>query len=478
MNPYPEVRNYIDGQWIKGSSPRSRKIINPSDDSVLGEFYEASEADLDRALAAAQLGFGHWRSVAPIRRAEILSRAAGLLRDRAEDIARLASLEEGQPFEEGKNYIQRAAEVVEWEAAEGRRVYGRIVPSEPGLRMMVLREPIGVVAAFTPWNAPVFTPCRKISSVLAAGCALILKAAEETPASTALVVQAFIDSGVPPGVLNLVYGDPGQISAHLIGSPIVRLATFTGSVQVGKQLAQLAAADMKPSVMELGGHAPAIVCADADIEDAAQKLAAVKYRNAGQACLSPTRFWVAETVYQRFLDAFVSVASGLKIGSAFEPGVSMGPLANSRRLAAMEGLVGDALECGAKLILGGDRIGDRGCFFAPTVLGDVPDGARILSEEPFGPIAVINRYTDLEDVINRANSLRYGLAAYIFTRSAATADLLSRRLECGSVGINHLTVSTTGIPFGGVKDSGYGREGGTEGVESYTIAKSVSHLTV
>jgi len=390
----------------------------------------------------------------------------------------LACLEEGQPFEEGRSYVQRAAEVLEWDAAEGRRVYGRIVPSEPGVRLMVLREPIGVVAAFTPWNAPVFTPCRKIGSALAAGCALIMKAAEEAPASTAAVVQCFIDAGVPPGVLSLVYGDPARISEHLIASPIVRLVTFTGSAAVGKQLAQLAAARMKPTVMELGGHAPVIVCADADFEDAARKLAFVKFRNAGQACLCPTRYWVAEPVYHRFLDVFTAETTRLKVGSAFEAGVSMGPLANARRLDAISALVDDAVAQGARLVLGGHRIGERGCFYAPTVLGEVPASARVMREEPFGPVALVNRFTDLEQVIAQANALPYGLAGYVFTRSATIADQLARRLEVGTVGINHLTVSTSGIPFGGVKDSGYGREGGSEGVESCTIAKTVSHLFV
>lgn len=477
-NNYPELQLYIDGEWTKGTGSRTRPVVNPADGSVLGELPEASADDLDRVLAAAQRGFELWRNVAPIKRAEIINRGAALLRERTDEITRIACLEEGQPFEEGKSYVQRGAEVLEWDAAEGRRVYGRIIPSEPGTRVMATREPIGVVAAFTPWNAPVFTPCRKIGSVLAAGCALIMKAAEEDPASTAAVVQCFIDAGVPPGVLNLVYGDPEQISAHLIASPIVRLVTFTGSVNVGKQLAQQAAREMKPSIMELGGHAPVIVCADANVEDAAQKLAFVKYRNAGQACLCPSRFWIADEVYERFVATFVGHVQKLKVGPGLEPGVTMGPLANARRLAAVQSLVDDAVDCGARIVLGGERIGSCGCFYQPTVLSDVPDSARIWSEEPFGPVAILNRFSDLDGVVNRANSLRYGLAGYVFTRSAATAEMLSKRLQCGTVGINHMTVSTSGVPFGGVKDSGYGREGGIEGVEGYTIVKTVSHLFV
>lgn len=473
---YPDLNLYVDGRWVRGNGESRRAVVNPADDSILGELQYASRNDLDRAIEGAERGFSEWRTVAPAKRADILLTAARILRQRKDEIARLAALEEGQPFEEAKSYVLRAAEIIEWDANEARRLYGRVVPSESGLRMMVLREPIGPVAAFTPWNAPVFTPCRKIGSALGAGCSLIMKGAEETPASTAAVVQCFVEAGLPDGALNLVYGDPGEISSYLIASPTIRLVTFTGSVSVGKRLAEQAARHMKPSVMELGGHAPVIVCEDADAVAAAQKLAYVKYRNAGQACLSPTRFWVHDRVHDAFLDRFVAEVSKIKVGPAFEAGVSMGPVANSRRLAAIEGLVIDAVAHGARVAYGGNRIGNGGCFFEPTVLVDVPDQARIMSEEPFGPVAIINRFNELEPTVSRANGLPYGLAGYVFTRSAATAELLARQLECGTIGINHLTVSTSGIPFGGIKDSGFGREGGIEGIESYTIAKTVSHL--
>ena len=475
---YPEPKLYIDGEWMTGSGSHIRQVVNPVNGEVIGNLREASVADLDRALTAAQKGFEIWRATAPIKRAAILHRAAQLLRERNDDITRLACLEEGQPFEEGKTYVLRGAEVIEWDAAEGRRVYGRIIPSEPGTRVMATREPVGVVAAFTPWNAPVFTPCRKIGSVLAAGCALVMKGAEETPASTAALVQAFVDAGVPPGVINLVYGDPETISSQLIQSPIVRLVTFTGSVSVGKQLARLAGAEMKPCVMELGGHAPVIVCDDANVEDAAEKLAFVKYRNAGQACLCPSRFWLADGVHDRFVALFAEYAQRLKVGPAFDPDTRMGPLANSRRLEVIQSLVDDAVAQGATVHAGGKRIGTKGCFFEPTVLGEVPYSARIHSEEPFGPVAVMNRFTDLDKVVKQANKLPYGLAAYVFTRSMKTADFLATNLQCGTVGINHMTVSTSGVPFGGVKDSGFGREGGIEGVANYTVIKTISQLYV
>ena len=473
---YPEVRLLIDGEWSQASGSGVRSVVCPFNGTELTRFNEASSDDVDRALAAAKKALAEWQAVAPIKRAEIIHRAAQILRDRVDELARLQALELGQPYEEAKSYVLRGAEVVEWDAAEGRRLYGRIIPSEPGTRVMAIREPIGVVAAFTPWNAPVFTPCRKLGSVLAAGCALVMKGAEETPASTAAVVQAFVDAGVPAGVINLLYGDPEEISSRLIASPVVRLVTFTGSARIGKHLAGKAAAVMKPSVMELGGHAPVIVCEDANIEDAAAKLAFVKFRNSGQACLCPSRFWIAEPAYDRFVEAFLGKLEKLKLGDAFDPETTMGPLAGERRLTAMESLVADAKSCGARVLAGGERVGDRGYFFAPTVLADVPKGARVLEDEPFGPIAILNRFDDLDAVIREANSLPYGLAAYVFTRSAATADKLSRQLECGTVGINHLGVSTSGVPFGGVKESGYGREGGVEGVESYTILKTVSHL--
>ena len=475
---YPDIQQLIAGKWVGGSGTSTHKVINPADEKILAEFRDVGTDQLDQALQSAQRGLATWRAVAPIKRAEILHKAAQLLRQRQDEITRLACLEEGQPFEEGKSYVQRGADVIEWDAAEGRRVYGRIIPSEPGTRVLATREPIGVVAAFTPWNAPVFTPCRKLGSVLAAGCSLIMKGAEETPASTAALVQCFLDAGVPGDAINLLYGDPEQISTHLIASPIVRLVTFTGSVAIGKRLASMAAAEMKPSVMELGGHAPVIVCEDANVEDAAQKLAFVKYRNAGQACLCPSRFWIAEPVYDRFVTAFVGHMQKLKVGAGLAAGTTMGPMANGRRLAFITKLIDDAVSCGTKVITGGKRIGNSGYFFEPTVLGDVPDNARILTEEPFGPVAAFKRFADLDAVIAQANALPYGLAAYVFTRSSARAAMLAQRLEVGTVGINHLTVSTSGVPFGGVKNSGYGREGGIEGVEGYTLIKTVSEMFV
>jgi succinate-semialdehyde dehydrogenase/glutarate-semialdehyde dehydrogenase len=353
-----------------------------------------------------------------------------------------------------------------------------VIPGEPGLRHTVLRQPIGVVAAFTPWNFPMSSPARKIAGALSAGCALILKASEETPAGAVHLVRAFADAGLPRGVLNLVFGKPSDISEYLIPRPAVRLVTFTGSVPVGKHLAALAGRHMKPAIMELGGHAPVIVCADADPLAAAAASAKGKSRNAGQVCVSPTRFYVEEAVYDRFTAAFGEQAARIRVGNGLDPESGMGPLANDRRLAAMEAFVADAVQKGARLVSGGNRLGNRGYFYPLTVLADVPDEARAMREEPFGPLALLRPVRDLDEAIEQANALPYGLAAYAFTRAARTVDRLAEEIEAGNLAINHFVASIAETPFGGVKDSGYGREGGIEGLACYTVVKNVSHLVL
>jgi succinate-semialdehyde dehydrogenase/glutarate-semialdehyde dehydrogenase len=473
---YPEIKQFIGGEWIAGTGDTFCVVFNPASGKVIAKYAAAGKADLDRALAASTEGLALWRKYAPAARTDILLRAALLLRERAEEIAPLVTLEQGQTIADARAFITRGAEIIEWDANEGRRLYGRIIPTQPGLRQMVVREPVGVVAAFTPWNAPIFTPCRKIGSTLAAGCSVIIKAAEETPASTMALVRVFQDAGVPPGVINLVYGNPALISEYLIAAPEVRLITFTGSVPIGKHLAQLASARMKPSIMELGGHAPVIVCEDADVALAAQRSCAAKFRNAAQACVAPSRFFIHESVFGQFVEAFIKEVRKVKMGNGLEAGVTMGPLANVRRLGVLQALVDDALTRGANMAYRGPTIESEGYYFAPAVLTNVPADARLLLEEPFGPVVSLAPYGDLDKVIAEANALPFGLAGYIFTRSAAQADKIASALECGTIGINHFTVSTHGVPFGGVKDSGYGREGGLEGVAGYTIEKSISHL--
>ncbi|RAI59506.1 NAD-dependent succinate-semialdehyde dehydrogenase [Roseicella frigidaeris] len=473
MAAYPELRLCISGEWRRRPG---QPVFNPFDDSVLGELPHATREDMDDALARAAEGHRAWRRTAPAKRAQIMQQAARLLRERADAIAHAITLEQGKPVGQARVEVLRACDIIEWDAEEGRRAYGRVIPAEPGLRHIVVREPIGIVAGFAPWNFPISSPTRKVAGALAAGCAIILKASEETPAGAFHLVQAFLDAGVPDGALSLLFGVPGEISDHLIPQPGVRLVTFTGSVPVGKRLAAMAGAHMKPAIMELGGHAPVIVCGDADPDSAAATSAIGKSRNAGQVCVSPTRFFVDDAIHDRFASAFGERAAAVRIGNGLEPDTQMGPLANHRRVEAMERLVADALGRGARLLAGGSRAGNRGCLFPLTVLADVPDDALAMREEPFGPLALISRTRDIGEAIGKANSLPFGLAAYAFTQSAPHVERLSDEMECGNLSINHLTASIAETPFGGVKDSGYGREGGSEGLACYTVTKNVSHL--
>ena len=408
-------------------------------------------------------------------RSQIMRRAAGLLRERAETIAQVLTQEQGKPVREAKGEVLAGADIIEWFAEEGFRVYGRVVPSrnDPAIRQTVVRDPVGPVAAFTPWNFPINQLVLKVSAALAAGCSVVAKAAEETPAAPAALVAAFADAGLPPGVLGLVYGDPGEISSYLIAHPAIRKVTFTGSTPVGKHLAALAGTHMKRCTMELGGHAPVIICEDADIELAAKSAAFAKFRNAGQVCISPTRFLVHESVADTFAKALSKHAQNLKVGNGLEEGTEMGPLANSRRVTAMEEFLQDAETKGAQILAGGSRIGEEGNFWAPTVLMNVPLDAKIFNEEPFGPIAPIRSFTDLNDAISEANRLSFGLAGYAFTSSLKNADLISRRVEVGMLWMNMPASTSPELPFGGIKDSGYGSEGGPEALEAYLNVRSV-----
>jgi succinate-semialdehyde dehydrogenase/glutarate-semialdehyde dehydrogenase len=475
MCNYPQLKLYIGGEW---KTADGAPVINPADESVLGTVPHATRADLDDALAAAEQGFRVWSRTAPSKRAEIILKAVQIMRERAEEMAVAMTLEQGKPIAQSRLEILRGCEIIEWDAQEGRRIYGRIIPSEPGMRHSVLRQPIGVVAAFSPWNFPMSSPARKVGGALSAGCSIILKASEETPAGAVQLVQAFADAGLPAGVLNLVFGTPSEISEYLIPQPSVRLVTFTGSVPVGKHLSALAGAHMKPAIMELGGHSPVFVCDDIDPVATASKSVIGKSRNAGQVCVSPTRFFVQDSIYDRFTESFTQLAAALQVGNGMDPANQMGPLANERRIAAMETLVADARAKGARVTAGGSRIGNRGYYFPLTVVADVPDDARAMHEEPFGPLALLSRVRSLDEAIEKANSVPYGLAAYAFTNSASNADRLAESVEVGNLSINHFVASSAETPFGGVKDSGFGREGGIEGLQCYTVVKNVSHLTV
>ena len=472
---YPNTQLLIAGKWQDAADGRTLPVVNPANGLEIGRVAHAGIADLDRALAAAQQGFEKWRDMSAVERGRIMRRAAALMRERAVDIAALLTQEQGKPLGEARMEALAAADIIEWFADEGMRVYGRIVPARNlAVRQMVLKDPVGPVAAFTPWNFPINQVVRKAAAALATGCSILIKAAEETPASPAALIEAFVDAGIPPGVVGLVYGNPAEISGYLIPHPVIRKVTFTGSTAVGKQLAALAGQHMKRVTMELGGHAPVIVAEDADLALAVKISAASKFRNAGQVCISPTRFLVHESVLQEFSAALANYAQGLKLGDGLVDGTQMGPLANPRRLNAMAEFMQDAVHSGATVAAGGERVGSAGNFFAPTVLTDVPLEARVFNDEPFGPVAAVRGFERLEDAIAEANRLPYGLAGYAFTRSLKNAHLLAQRVEVGMLWINQPAMPSAEMPFGGIKDSGYGTEGGPEALEAYLNTRAIS----
>ncbi|HET8597489.1 MAG TPA: NAD-dependent succinate-semialdehyde dehydrogenase [Castellaniella sp.] len=476
---YPDTRLLIDNQWVDAADGRTQDVLNPANGQVIGTVAHAGIPDLDRALAAAQRGFEVWRDTPAHERAAIMRRAAGLLRERADDIARLLTQEQGKPLAEARGETLAGATLIEWFADEGLRVYGRIVPSRnPAALQLVVKEPVGPVAAFTPWNFPINQVVRKLGAALATGCSFLCKAPEETPASPAALLQAFVDAGLPAGVVGLVYGNPAEISGYLIPHPVIRKVTFTGSTQVGKQLAALAGAHMKRVSMELGGHAPVIVAEDADLELAVKVAGATKFRNAGQVCISPTRFLVHRSLADEFTRAFVKHAESLKLGDGLAEDTTLGPLANARRVTAIAQVVEDARRRGAEVLTGGARVGETGNFFAPTIIAGLTTEADLFNNEPFGPVAGIRTFDRLDEAIAEANRLSYGLAAYAFTRSLRNVQQLVGRVEAGMLWINQPATPSAELPFGGVKDSGYGTEGGPEALEAYLNTKAVSAVGV
>ncbi len=472
---YPNVQLHINGEWRPARSGRTIPVLNPATEEVIGTVAHAGTDDLDEALAAAEAGFATWRKVSAFERSKLMRKAADIFRSRADDIAKLLTLEQGKPVGEAKLEVLAGADIIDWFAEEARRAYGRVIPARgEGVYQLVVKEPVGPVAAFTPWNFPINQVVRKLSAAVATGCSIIVKAPEETPASPAELIRAFLDAGLPKGVVGLVYGVPAEISEYLIPHPVIRKVTFTGSTPVGKHLAALAGRHMKRVTMELGGHAPAIVFDDADLDLAAKTLAGAKFRNAGQVCVSPTRFLVQESLYEPFVEKFVAHAKAVKVGSGLEEGVQMGPLAHDRRIPWIEGLIQDAKSKGGEVHTGGERIGNKGYFYQPTVMTGVGKDARMMNEEPFGPLAMIAPFKEFDEVVEEANRLPYGLAAYAFTRSAKTANAIAAKVETGMMTINHLGLALPEVPFGGVKDSGYGSEGGSEAIEAYLNTKFVT----
>ncbi|MCC7487506.1 MAG: NAD-dependent succinate-semialdehyde dehydrogenase [Burkholderiales bacterium] len=473
---YETLALYIDGRFLGAEGRKTEPVYNPATGEVLAQLPHATRADLDAALAAAERAFATWSRTSPLERSAVLRKVADLARARAESIGRNITLDQGKPIAESVGEVQVCAEHAEWHAEECRRIYGRVIPARRhDVRQLVLREPVGVCTAFTPWNFPFNQAIRKMVAALGAGCTLVLKGPETAPSAVVALARLFHDAGLPAGCLNVVWGVPAEVSDYLIRSPIVRKVSFTGSIPVGKQLAALAGAHMKRGTWELGGHSPAIVFDDANVDQAATTLARFKTRNAGQVCVSPSRFYVQSGVYDRFAAKFIEVMRSTRVGDGLEKATQMGPLAHARRVDVMQAFVDDARSRGGEVVFGGARLASPGNFFSPTVVTGLPDDARLMTEEPFGPIAPLTPFTDPQDAIRRANSLPYGLAAYLFTESLKTATMAAGAIEAGMININHFGMALAETPFGGIKESGIGSEGGAETFDGYLVTKFVTH---
>ncbi len=470
---YPVLRLYIDGEWLERGNRRTHTVLNPATGRALAELPLVDAADLDRALAAAEAGFRRWRQARPDERAAVLNGAARRLRERADEIARVATLEEGKTLAEATIEAKAAAGLLEFYAAEAVRLYGRVLMRPPGSRSLVMKEPVGPVAAFSPWNFPIHNPVRKLAAPLATGCSVILKPAEESPASAIAVVEALLDAGLPPGVAQLVFGVPDEVSRHLLASPVIRKLSFTGSTVVGKQLMRLASDTVKKTTLELGGHAPVIVFDDCDFDATVEQLAQAKFRNAGQVCVSPTRFYVQDGIYDRFVAAIAERSGRVKVDDGLVPASEMGPIANPRRPEAIDAMIADAVGAGGRVLTGGQRIDRDGFFFEPTVMADVPPSARAMNEEPFGPLIIAARFGDLDEAVEQANRLPFGLAAYAFTENGRQANRVADAIESGMVGINTTRMAAADAPFQGVKQSGHGSEDGIEGLIACLVTKTI-----
>ncbi|WP_429818933.1 NAD-dependent succinate-semialdehyde dehydrogenase [Ensifer sp. B1-9] len=476
---YPNTRLYIGGEWRDASDGRTLDVINPVSGEVIGQVAHASKIDLEHAVEAVAEGFRKWSAISAFERYKIIRKAASLLRDRLEEAARLLTTDEGKPLAESRLEVNSCADLLDWFAEEGRRTYGRIIPARSlSVQQYAVKEPVGPAVGFTPWNFPMSQIVRKLGPAISAGCSIIIKGPEEAPAAPAVLFDCLHQAGVPAGVVNLVFGTPSQISEYLVPHPAIRKVSFTGSVQVGKHLASLAGLHMKRVTMELGGHAPVIVADDANIDAATTALVSSKFRNAGQVCISPTRFLIQSKVHDEFLDVFVKKTKTLKVGDGLAEGTQVGPLINERRRAAVESLIEDAVSKGAKIETGGHRIGNSGYFFEPTILSGVNTDMRAMNEEPFGPVALVKSFTDLDEAITEAGRLPFGLGSYAWTSSASSARRLAQGVQAGMLSINHIGLGLPETPYGGVRDSGYGYEGGSEALEAYMNTRFITHDAV
>jgi succinate-semialdehyde dehydrogenase / glutarate-semialdehyde dehydrogenase len=467
-----ELKLFINGNWRSGEGRDLHQVVNPATGSAIADLPLATAADLEEALAASAKGFAIWRATDADARGVILHKAASLIRERADSIAMLLTLEQGKPIAEARGEVISSAALFDYCAEEAKRIYGRVLVRPAGQRSIVIKQPVGPVASFTPWNFPVYLMSKKLASALATGCSVIAKPPEETPGCTSALMKCLEDAGLPTGVAQLVYGVPDMVSRTLIASPIIRKLSFTGSVPVGKHLMTLCAQTVKRMTMELGGHAPVLIFDDCDLEKTLDMVVAQKFRNAGQVCVSPTRFFVQQTLYDRFVSGFAERTKKVEMGNGLDTATTMGPLANPRRPEAVGALIEDARAKGARVLAGGAP-GKGGFFYQPTLLADVPLEADIMSNEPFGPVAVARPFETFDEAVAQANSLPFGLAAFAFTENGRRANLLGDALECGMVGINTFAISVPDAPFGGVKDSGFGSEGGPEGLDGYMVTKAV-----
>ena len=465
---------YIAGQWLTGGGRDTHDVLNPATGAVHAPLPLASIADLDQALKAAQRGFLAWRNTAAEVRSAVLIKTAHLLRERTDRIARIATLEQGKPQAEAKGEIGLAASLLDFHAGEAMRIYGRVLQRPSGTRSLVLQQPVGPVAAFCAWNFPALNVVRKLGPAIASGCSIIIKPSEETSGTAIEVMRCFQDAGLPGDVAQMVFGVPDQVSRHLLASPITRKLSFTGSVPVGKHLTKLAADTMMRVTMELGGHGPVLVFDDCDLEKTLDTLVATKFRNAGQVCISPTRFYVQDGIYEKFAEGFAARTNRLKMGDGMDADTQMGPMANPRRPAAIGELVDDARQAGARVLAGGDmgRATGGGFFYSPTVLADVPLTARAMNEEPFGPLALLSPFATFDEAVTQANRLPFGLAAYCFTENGRLQNRLGDAIDAGMIAINNVRLSWADSPFGGMKDSGYGSEDGPEGIAAHMVTKT------
>lgn len=467
-----ELKLFINGSWRTGEGRDAHAVLNPATGNAIAELPLASAADLDEALDASAKGFAAWRQVDVEARGAILRKAASLIRERTEHIALLLTTEQGKPLVEARGEVASSAALFDYYAEEAKRAYGRVLVRPSGQRSIVIKQPVGPTATFTPWNFPVYLMAKKLAAALAAGCSVIAKPPEETPGCTSALMRCLSDAGVPANVAQLVYGVPDSVSRHLIGSPIIRKVSFTGSIPVGKHLMRLAADGVKRITMELGGHAPVLIFDDCDLDKTLDMVVPQKFRNAGQVCVSPTRFYVQRGIYDRFVEGFAARTQQVVVGNGMDATTKMGPLANARRPDTIDALVEDARAKGARVLAGGAR-GNQGFFYQPTVLADVPLEANVMSNEPFGPVALMRPFDSFDEAIDQANRLPYGLAAFAFTENGRQANLLGDALESGMVGINSFGISVPDAPFGGIKESGFGSEGGPEGLDSYLVTKAI-----